>query len=157
MKYAIGQDLSEYNTEVNGVEVGLYNTYKDRPALMAAVFFMTTSPFHYEKTSTIPGPLRAGALDPEMEGFLSDTLIDCVGNKMFLTLLEFLSPYEVYQYLEGFSLEHLPIRRFYTSDSNLRLIMRARVAVWLEYTGGVIGNEFKIAKQQVIAAVNGGI
>ena len=157
MNYAINQSLEKYNTIVNGVEVGLYNTYKDRPALLAAIFLMTTAPFDYEKTSTIPAPLRAGGLEAGMEGLLSDTLIECVGNKMILTLLEFLSPYEFYQYLEGFSLDHLPIRRFYTSDSNLRLVIRSRVAVWLEYTGGVVGDNFRIAKEQVVTAVNGGV
>ena len=151
LNYAINQPLEKYNTVINGVEVGLYNTYKDRPALMAAVFLMTAAPFTYEATSTVPEPLRAGALDPIVEGWLSDTLISCIGGKMVLTLLEFLDPLQFYEYLEGFDLSHLPIRKFYDSDENLRLIIRARVGAWSKH------GWFDTAKQQVINAVNGGV
>lgn len=150
MNYAINQPLEKYNTEVNGVEVGLYKSYKERPALMAAMFLMTTAPFHYESTSTIPAPLRAGALEPTIEGLLSDTLISVVGNKMILTLLELLDPYDTYQYLEGFDLSHLPIRKFYNTDENLRLIMRSRVGAWSK------GEIFPGDMKQVITVVNGG-
>lgn len=163
MIYCINQPLEKYNVTVGGMEMGLYNSYKDRPALMAAMFLMTHTPFEYEETSTIPETLRACVLREDIEGLLSDTLISCVGNKMVLTLLEFLNPLEFYEFLEGFDLSHLPIRKFYSSDENMRIIIRARVGAWLEsldqtYVDSHLHTSMVCyqSKQQVIEAVNGG-
>ena len=164
MIYCINQELDKYNVTVNGMEVGLYNTYKDRPALLAAVFIMTHVPFEYEHTSTIPAPLRGAKVDAVVEGLLSDTLISCLGNKMILTLLEFLTPLEFYEYILGFDLSSLPIRKFYDSDENFLLIVKARVFAWMlrEWIRGgqrVVPDEYldlELAYRQVINAVNGG-
>lgn len=159
MNYCIAQPIEKYSVNVNGIDVGLYQSYKDRPALLAAVLLMTTVPFQYESTSTVPGPLRGAKLEPYVEGLLADTLISCVGRKMVLTLLEYLSPLDFYNYLEGFDLSHLPIRKFYSSDENLRLIIRARVGAWAIYSSdgkmqpnGIFENSYN----QVINFVNGG-
>ena len=110
--------------------MGLYRTYKDRPALLAAVMLMTTAPFEYEAGSTIPCKDRIGSIDPTFEGYLADTLITCVGGKMIIGLLEMLDPYAFYEYLIGFDLSHLPIRKFYDTDQQLLQIIGARVGAY---------------------------
>ena len=137
MIYCINQPLEDYNCFVDGVEMGLYRSYRDRPALLAAVMLMTTAPFEYEVGSTIPCKDRIGSIDPAFEGYLADTLITCVGGKMIIGVLEVLDPYAFYEYLIGFDLSHLPIRKFYDTDQQLLQIIGARVGVWSEDCGFV--------------------
>lgn len=62
MNYAIAQPIKKYSVKIQGLEIGLYQSYKERPALMASVFLMTVIPFQYEETSTVPEPLRGANL-----------------------------------------------------------------------------------------------
>ena len=145
MIYCINQPLEDYNCFVDGVEMGLYRSYRDRPALLAAVMLMTTAPFEYEAGSTIPCKDRIGSIDPAFEGYLADTLITSVGGKMIIGLLEMLDPYAFYEYLIGFDLSHLPIRKFYDTDQQLMQIIGARAGVWSEDCG-FVGELVSLAK-----------
>lgn len=160
MIYCVNQALDAYNWGESTPVVGLYQTYKDRPALLAAIMLMTTVPFQYEAWSTVPKESAIGRLEPILEGYLADSLYHNVGGKLIVNLIDTLTPYEFLQYLSGFDLSGLPIRQFYTTDTQLRLIITARVSVWLRQNPvaglpALVEIEFKRAEQQVRGAVNG--
>lgn len=158
MEYAINQPLEKYNVTLpDGKILGLYETYKERPALLGAVMLMTTAPTAYEEGSLVPFGERPARIEPTIEGYLSDTLISCVGGKMVITLMEFMNPQEFFEYLIGFDLSGLPIRKFYHSDTNMRLIIKSRVGAWNWMFGAGIRKDlygYHKAYQQVMAVTN---
>lgn len=157
MEYAINQPLEDYNvTTHDGMTLGLYETYKQRPALLGAVMLMTTAPTAFERGSIVPAGQRPARIEPTIEGYLSDTLISCVGGKMIITLMEFMNPQQFYEYLIGFNLSDLPIRKFYNSDENMRLIVKSRVGAWLGWKVSVKESlqEYGTAYQQVMSVIN---
>lgn len=161
MNYCINQPLEKYNVEIEDMKLGIYNSYKERPALLAAVLLLTTAAFEYEEGSLIEPGNRIGSINADMEGYLADTLITNVGGKLVLALLEMLNPYQFLEFIKGFDLSHLPIRRFYQSDDDLRLVIMARVSVWF-HAQDVLPSmsltqlkELKNAETKVRGIVNG--
>ena len=130
MEFCIEQKLEAYNWESDAGSFGIYETYKSRPALLAIVLLMTTTPFQYEYRSIVPPPKRFGNIEASVEGLLTDTLYSTIGGKMVMTLIQTLTPLEFLQYLDGFTLHHLPIRKFYNTDAGLLVVIQARVSAW---------------------------
>ena len=159
MKFCIDQELSEYNWETEVGSIGIFETYKSRPTLLAIIFLMTTTPFQYEHRSIVPPSKRFGNIEQEVEGMLTDTLYATIGGKLVLTLIQTLTPLQFLHYLERFTLGHLPIRKFYKSDAALLLIIQARVSAWLATQRSKSAplnliTKLQAAENRVVEAVN---
>jgi hypothetical protein len=149
MQYCVGKGFSEsdYKVEANGLTLGLWPTYKDRPGLFAAVCMMTTAPFEYEAGSLVPTLQRIGQLHQDQEGYLTDTLYTTVGGKLIMSMLRDMAPDEMFYFMGGFNLSHLPIVRFYKTVENLNMVMKARMWAYNN-------EEYATEGKKVLEAVN---
>lgn len=131
MIYAINQDITQYGVTIQGQNLGPYHTYRDRPALLAAVMMMTDIPFFWEAGSPVPAEERPARLTTT-EAALIDTLYEPVGRRMIAGLLTDFDPWQFAEYLVGFPLYTLPFcKTGYCTPEQLALITMARAGAWL--------------------------
>ena len=148
MIYATTHPIEEYGVTVDGYRVGLYDTYMDRPTLLALICMVTPLPFDYEGCRKINN--RRVQLMPEAEGSLMLTLACELGGKTVEHLLETLNPLDFWNYIHQQDVERLPIVRGMLGGSvdALMLITAARATAWALHYRGPVGqhrNVFQLA------------
>lgn len=134
MIYCTTKPLKDYDTTLLGRRIGLYSTYKERPAMLQMVMQITTAPYLWEAQG-VPDEAKPAAIAYEHEAVFSDTLYARLSKQspMIIGMLATMTPLEFYQYLKfttAAAIATLPICRHFTVEQVITTA-GGRAAAWL--------------------------
>lgn len=132
------QGIEAYSFVECGVELGLWKSYRDRPALFSAITFFSPIPYQWEPYSPVPKMERITRLFPEAERLYSRALDADVGGYRLATLLGFNeTPIWFWQrYREIQPAPSLGLESLY-GPGDLLKILEARVYAWAAFSGRI--------------------
>lgn len=138
MIYAAALPIEKYSVVMGGHQFGLYDTYINRPTLLALICMTTPLPFDYEGCRELGN--RRVELSPETEEALSQTLATEFCGRTVEEHLTTLTPLEFYELIQSALTINLPVVNALLrgSERAFRLITCARATAWaLNYRGKV--------------------
>lgn len=138
MIYATALPIEKYSVVMEGYQFGLYDTYINRPTLLALICMTTPLPFDYEGCRE-PGKRRV-ELPPATEEALVRTLATEFCGRTIEEHLTTLNPLEFHELIRSVDAISLPVIDALLGGSAgaFRLITSARATAWaLNYRGRV--------------------
>jgi hypothetical protein len=134
--YATALPIEEYGVTVDGYRLGLYDTYMDRPMMLALICMITPLPFDYEGCREISN--RRVQLPLKVEETLSETLSATIDGVTVAEHLKTLTPLEFNELIQSAEDLDLPAVDGILGGNLMafKLIVSARATAWaLNYRG----------------------
>ena len=129
--YCITQPLEKYNQKVSGFTVGLWNSYKDKPALFSLISLMSPLLYQWEKKSPVPTMEKIVRLTPEDELACERYLDTAVEGIRISNMLEIAkNPLDFFVRFRP-ELIATAARHYCYTPTQLDMILKARVLSWM--------------------------
>lgn len=103
MIYAVTQSMENYNVTLNGVTVGVYDTYRNNPELLALLLIATPVGYDYEGNK--PPAERICQLNND--GIFEESLWHQIGDNKIVDYLRWLDPLEFYEEMSTASIDEI--------------------------------------------------
>ena len=142
MIFCLTKPKEEYVVEVQGLRIGPWPHYRNRPGIFSIMSIFTPILYQWEDGSPVPPMDRHYCFDENFGILVEQTLdTDVMGRSMLNWLGGIKTTTQLAAVFKGVDLSHLPITKRY-STNNLNLIMAARIAS----AEGRVSDKIKIVK-----------